>query len=579
MRGRHGKSIERPRYAWRGAVALVTVMGLLTGAWFGTRAVAAMLAGCESSVQLSIAAPGELTPVLREVADNWASSRPQVNGRCVDVDVSAVDSATMAAAVAGQAGLTLDGLGRAPGTVRTPQVWIPDSSLWLTRLQALRTGLINTDASSVASSPVVLAVPQPIATTMGWPAKQPRWPELLQRLTVGTQLVAGTVDPVRDASGLYGLISVGGATARLRGAGEQALVGTYRTLAANRSAVPEDLLSRFPRSADPAALAGGVAMAPLPEWSVARYNQAEPQVPLVALHPTVPAFRLDYPYTVLPDVTGDEAAAAEQFRGQLTGNAYRDLLAKQGLRASFGLAGRGFPIGHGISTEGVSFAPLPDPAAVQKALSTWTAISMPGRMLAVIDVSGSMAAEVPGTNGMTRQQVTVDASRRALALFDDSWTMGLWTFSTNLDGDQPYRELLPIGPLSSNRGEAFHVLDGIQPKIGGGTGLYDTVLAAYRAVQAGWAPGRVNSVVVMTDGQNQNPDGLTLDQLLVELRQSVDPNRPIQLIALGVGPDADQAELERITDAVDGATFLARDPTKINEIFLSALALRPRSSR
>ena len=106
-------------------------------------------------------------------------------------------------------------------------------------------------------------------------------------------------------------------------------------------------------------------------------------------------------------------------------------------------------------------------------------------------------------------QVTVAAARRGLALFDDSWAIGLWTFSTKLDGNRDYRELVGIGPLSAQRSELERALPQVRPKDGSRTGLYDTVLAAYKEVQDGWEPGRVNSIVLFTDGKNEDDPGVS----------------------------------------------------------------------
>jgi hypothetical protein len=164
-------------------------------------------------------------------------------------------------------------------------------------------------------------------------------------------------------------------------------------------------------------------------------------------------------------------------------------------------------------------------------------------------------------------------------MLDDSWAAGLWIFSTRLDHTRDYRQLSPIGPLATHRATLLQALDTVTPKRDGGTGLYDTVLAAYRAVQDGWDPGRVNSVVIMTDGRNEDRRGGTLEQLVGELRRTADPARPVQVIALGIGDQVSQVELDRIVRTTGGATFLARDPSQIGTIFRQAIAMRAAGPR
>jgi hypothetical protein len=221
----------------------------------------------------------------------------------------------------------------------------------------------------------------------------------------------------------------------------------------------------------------------------------------------------------------------------------------------------------------------PDPTTIDRVLSTWAIVISPGRLLAVIDVSGSMVEPVPTAGNATREQVTVEAARRGVGLFDDSWAVGLWTFSTNLEGANDYKQLAPIGLLANQRQELLAGLATIQPKKDGGTGLYDTMLAAYKTVQTGWDPSRVNSVIIMTDGKNEDLQGISLDQLIDELKKAMDPARPVVVIAIGLGNGVSESELQRITNTTGGGTFVAPDPSKIGDIFLKAISLRPTAVR
>jgi hypothetical protein len=171
-------------------------------------------------------------------------------------------------------------------------------------------------------------------------------------------------------------------------------------------------------------------------------------------------------------------------------------------------------------------------------------------------------------------EVTTEAARKGLGLFDDSWAVGLWIFSTLLDGDKDYKQLLPIGPLSAQRTQLLQSLAQITPKKTGDTGLYDTILAGYKVVQDGYDPGAINTLMVMTDGENDDKNGITLDQLIDQLKQLLDPKRPVNVILIGIGTAVAQPAMERITNSVGGGTFIAPDPAKIGEIFLKAVSLR-----
>ncbi len=545
---------------------------------------------CSGEIRLSVAAAPEIAPAMRETAESWAAGAGAPGGQCVAVDVTAVAPADVALAVANSGGAVVSGLtplsspapaspapsasaapAAAKAAVAVPDVWVPDSSTWLLRLRAAGPNLVPPQASSIARSPVVLAMPEPVAASLGWPNTTLSWSTLLQRMTTGPALKIGIVEPNRDAVGLAGLVALGGAAAAAGASAEQATVAVMRALFAGRTPAAADLLARFPKSADPAALAAGVSAAPLSEQALLSYNAGSPAVKLAAIYiqPAPPA--LDYPYAVMPGISNERAQLAEELQTALAAGAFRDGLGAAGLRDE---AGNG------------TFAPLPgapaeiatgqlDGAAVGKAIGTWISVTRPARMLAVVDVSGSMAEVVPTAGGATRSQVATAAAQQGMMLFDDSWSVGLWKFSTLLDGDKDYIELLPIRKMSEQRQNLIAALGTVQPIPNGQTGLYDTVLAAYKTVQTGWDPAAVNSVVLLTDGQNQDPTGLTLDQLVEQLKGVLDPRKPVQVIALGIGDQVSEAELKRITDTTGGGTFIARDPSAIGPIFLQALSLRP----
>jgi Ca-activated chloride channel family protein len=183
---------------------------------------------------------------------------------------------------------------------------------------------------------------------------------------------------------------------------------------------------------------------------------------------------------------------------------------------------------------------------------------------------------VPTAGNATRMQVTVEAARRGLSLFGDDWAVGLWIFATHLNGADDWRELVPIRPLAAQRSTVANALGQIQPTRGD-TGLYDTIAAAYQNVQDGWQPGRVNSVLILTDGiGNDDPDGGLSQQALMNRLQDVkDPQRPVQLIILGIGDSVNRGALEQITKVTGGGVLVAADPAQIGDAFLQGISLRP----
>ncbi|MEU8076912.1 VWA domain-containing protein [Catellatospora citrea] len=575
MPGRH-RNVRRFHPATSAIAAVFAVALVVSGAFLVYRQLAEP--GCSGEAPLTVAAPAELAPALQETAAALTAQKAEVDGACIAVQVKAADPADVAAAVAALRGLSLTGVGQPSGSTEVPDVWIPDSATWLARVSAAAPNTAVQESPSIARSPIVVAMPEPIATGLGWPAAKLTWPALLQQMTAGTKLHVGIVEPTRDSAGLSGLLAMAQAAGTSANA-QAATTGALRSLAAGRSALRQDVLARFPRAGDPAAIASGLSAAPLSEQAVIAYNAAKPPVPLAGLYLEPAPIALDYPYAVMPGIEPERHATAARLLEALQTPSFRDRLAKIGLRGPDGGFGAGATTPRGAPEVMGAPAPAASPtaatttAAVERILSTWVAVTLPARMLAVIDVSGSMLQQVATANGATRAQVTLEAARRGLGLFDDSWAVGLWTFSTELDGSKDYKQLMPIGPLSSNRTKMLSTLAAIQPKPTGDTGLYDTILAAYQTVQKDWDPGRVNSVVLMTDGDNDDANGISHDALLNKLKEIADPARPIQVVILTIG-DVSTDPLNKITKLTGGGVFSAKDPAKIGEIFLKAISLR-----
>lgn len=568
------------------AAATATVLVVTTGVWFGYREL--IQPNCSGEIRLSVAVAAELAPAVDAAASQWVKDGAAVGGTCIRVDVSASDPVDVAAVVAAKHGVILAGVGQASGTAVTPDVWVPDSSTWLLRLKKDATAFAPTNGASIARSPIVVAMPEPVATRLGWPNKKFTWTDLLKQVNSSKPLRTGIVEPTRDAAGLSGLLSLTTAASAAGGDAQRNTVGALRALATGRSSLRNDLLARFPTSKDATSIASGLGAAALSEEDVIAYNSKEPPVKLAALYMEPAPMPLDYPYAVLPGLEPSKASAARVLFELLTTPTFRNRLAAQSLRAPDGNWGSGFkaPQGAPSPAGGASTAPATggtaagglDPAAIQRVVTTWSVATQSGRMLCVIDVSGSMKDEVPSANKRSREEVTVDAARRGLGLFDDSWSIGLWTFSTKLVGNRDYRELVGIGPLSGQRAQLEAALGNIKPS-DGDTGLYDTMLAAYKTVQADWQPGRVNSVVLFTDGKNEDDNGISQAELLAQLKRLADPERPVQVVMIGIGEGVSKTELESITKVTGGGSFVTKDPTEIGSIFLNAIALRPPAPR
>lgn len=533
---------------------------------------------CRGQAQLRVAVSAEIAPAVRAAAARWVDGGAAIGELCAAVQVSEVPPADVAGAIAAEHGVILDSLGPPNGTVAVPDVWIPDSSTWLARVAA---SVPDFPASGppVASSPVVLAMPEPVARRFGWPRNPLAWRTVVNQLNDTDPLTMGVVEPSRDAASLAGLLSLVKAGGDADG-GDPAAARAIRSLSHGRADDRPTLLAELAKGAndpDP-----DVAAAPVGEHTVISYNRAAPAVPLAALYAEPLARVLDYPYTVLPGVDPVREQAAAGLRGVLAQPAFVAALAKGGLRGPDGRFGPQAATPTAAPDQlSVGAAPSAasavsgQQAAIDAALATWTAVTVPTRMLMVFDMSGSMLQKVPSAGNATRVALTSAAARRGLSLFDDSSALGVWQFATELDGARPYRQVLPTEPLDDNqRAKVTAAISALRPKLGGGTGLYATTLAAYVAARDSWQPGRANAVVVFTDGRNEDRNGPELAAVLDRLRAARDAARPVQMIMIGIGRDADPDPMRKITEATDGAVFVTDDPAKAGDIFLRAMAQR-----
>jgi hypothetical protein len=235
------------------------------------------------------------------------------------------------------------------------------------------------------------------------------------------------------------------------------------------------------------------------------------------------------------------------------------------------------PIAGGVGK--VSVVPPPQAPAVSQVLSVWSTLAVPTRSLTIIDVSGSM--DYKTDSGSTRIGLTIAATKAGLGQFSNGASVGLWAFSEKLGGgNQDWRDLVPTRRLDTyvagrtQREEISRQLDGLRNLTNGGTGLYDTTLAGYQYAQAHFDPKAVNSVLLFSDGANDNPGSISLDNLLHQLESLSNPDKPVNIITIGISKDADKDALRKISEATGGFSIIAERPEDMTTLFRQAMQAR-----
>jgi hypothetical protein len=527
--------------------------------------------GCGGSdIELDVAASPEIAPALNDVASDFNAEERRVDGSCVRVSVRAVDSANVAFGITG-AGATMGDT--------DSDVWVPDSSVWSQLVQSQSGDAVITETgTSVARSPLVLAELAEFAEDS---AEDVPWSDVIPTTAPGEDAgrTVRVVDPARSSTGL-------GTLYLLHDALEESSPDTD-TFNAHMTAALQSLHQGASSDEEAAflALSGGGAEAPpvmvMSEQAVWRYNAEHDDAAAEVRYLEGGTYYLDYPYVVRSEES-EITRAADLFRDAVRAPEAVQRYLADGFRGSEG------EIDASVLTEEVGFraeqpAELPSPSggSVTELTRTWNQLKMESRVLTIVDVSGSMLAEVPGT-GMTRMQVTTAAASEGLQMFTPTAELGLWQFSTNVNNDLHYQELAPVRELQATNeaGEEHRDVIGaalarLQPLPQGDTALYDTYLAAYQEMSRTYQPDRTNVILMLTDGDNDNPGGLELDQLLSEIEGISSASRPIPIITIAFGPDVQNLEpLQEIAAATGGAAYMTEDPTEIGDIFLQAFSLR-----
>jgi Ca-activated chloride channel family protein len=322
-----------------------------------------------------------------------------------------------------------------------------------------------------------------------------------------------------------------------------------------------------------------VSAFPALEQDVLEYNRDDPEVPLVAIYPTNGNIEADYPYLVLNAewVTTAKRSVAADFLAHVRSSGPQAMLREAGFRGTNREPGRDFDTEHGLVPELVA---LPRavlvPESVSLTIARWTALTQDLNVLIIFDVSGSMTREIPGT-GLIRMDRAIEAADATVRLFSDDDQVGLWEFSTAVEGDLDYRQLVPIGPLDDvmfdNRSRRDHVLSAVGNLVPlTDTGLYNTIQAAYEEVLANYREDAANLVVVLSDGEDDTGGrpGISLEELLDHFAQAPD-DQPVRVVPVAFGEQADFEVMEQIAAATGGSAYFSADGFNLVEVFRTAV--------
>lgn len=468
---------------------------------------------------------GSREPSLRVVATSEVASviEQAATAACVDVHMTLNEGGSGAEIV--QSGAA--------------DVWVPDS-----RARAVQVGTAAaTHAPSIATSPIVMVADSVADAQTLTQRSNSSWALLLQRQALAP-LSIQIQDPLTSSVGLVVASVLESDAITLAG-------DKYTGLAATASA-----LTDLPPTQTPDVAPGQLHVVESRMVPAAEIPQE--------LTPNEGLPQLDFPWVDSSKLSPSNAATAALLLKSIQGRAGAAARKAAGLQA---------PAATTITIAGASHAILPAPPI--ESIPTLYALSDAGALhgndLAVVDVSGSMADPASSTGGPSKMDVLKSSASLALGFLSGQTSLGLWLFGYKLTPATDYQEIAPLAPLDQNRPQVLAALASTVPQQTG-TGLYDTVLAAYQYMQAHWKAGTVNAIALFTDGRDEDaPGGLTLDQTVASLGQLADPHRPIQLLCFGYG-DADIPSMQALTGPVGGEVYKISTPPQLAGAFVDAIA-------
>ncbi|MET8778392.1 substrate-binding domain-containing protein [Nocardia sp. NPDC004654] len=495
----------------------ILLLGAAVFAWvqFRDRAAdrdSAAAAECvEGPSTLFVTVDPDLEAPVRAIADKYNATEPQVRDHCARVSVTARPSAEVAEAF--RAGGAWN-----PALGPQPALWIPSSSR---AVEIMRVpGLVAGEPSPIAGSPIALGVPEQVRAALE--DARIAWGDLprLQQGSLGELGLSGwgglrMALPDGDAT-LAAAVAVGAAVA-----GEEPLTDAGAQSGQVVAAV-SGLASGAPEAADTAAALAAIADPTHAANSAIHAVAATEQH--IAGQPGVAVFRpagnppvADHPAALMSGPWVDQTQ-------NLIAGLFVDYLRNPEQAPFFTSAGFTAvppPTGPGASR-----------AALDKLRSTLAHPVLGVHSTVLLDVSASMST---AEGASTRLANTLGALRSTMNVMPPDFGLGVWTFGKSLDGVNPYRVQARTAALADGQRTALDTaLSAVRATETRTDQAYPALLAAYRSAVNGYAEGRTNSVLLITDGPDDD-SSVTGAQLLADLAAAADPDRPVRVDVIVIG--------------------------------------------
>jgi hypothetical protein len=501
----------------RRVLAVVTTLAVLGGAAYGgwtvlstregtlpTSSPAARPASCAVPKPVRVAVAPVIAPAVAAATQALGG---HAEGPCASYTIEPAESFAVAGSLVS---------GR-------PDAWIMDSTQWLDRAAAASGSRVET-GQPFASSPLVVAMPDQAVASLG---DRHGWADLL-----GGATTVRIPDPSRSVTGQ---LALGQASTTMPDPKLRTIIAAAAKTSSTTISLDDLAVGKQPGSAV------------VTEAQLSAFNAAHPGSALAAVAPAEGSGALQFSMATL---TRDEKVVplVQALGAYLRSDEARKVLQDNGFHTPDGKGPKPLSPLYGE----IRVSDAPPYAAVAKTANLWNEAAPKVQALLAVDVSGSMLER--GKNG-TRLSIVQRSVVRATAEASPTTAAALWIYSNHIGPRaDDYKQLVDYGwfSVTNTIGTIDRQVSGLDKAVGGGSGLYDTIAAAYDRASSAWRSGYTNTVVIVADGPNEDDYGLTLDLLKKHLAAAKNASRPVRLVVLGLGDRADAKAMRQVVAITDG---------------------------
>lgn len=488
-----------------------------------------------------------------------------------------------------------------------PTLWSPASTVWTDRVAATGNAGVVAGATSFTHTPVVFAIPESMAKALNYPAEPVSLTDIKNLITspdgwgsVGKPLWGSfkisKTNPNTSTTGLSTILmqayEAAGKTSDLTTSDITASDDFSRAFESGAihygDTTGKVLTTLYNDSMAGNSGSSYVSAIAVEETSLINYNLGNPasdtvqpgqaltppNEKLVAVYPENGSMWSDNPIAVLNTgwVTPEKKAAGQAFAEFLQTKPAQEVLPTYGFRPLDKTVplGKLFTAEYGVNPDQPTVnLPKPDASVVSAAIDQWALVRKPSAVLELIDLSGSMEEGV--STGGSKLDGAIDGVISTVDHFRSTDEIGVWAFTTGISSDYG-QNVVPVqefGPLGNSKETLKKNVEDLHNARKGGTPLYDSLATAYDYMTKRAEPGRINAIVVLTDGADSG-SSTSLDSLLIKLNSNtgeVKNQSPVRIFPIAYGADANFEILQKIAKASGGQAFDARDPSKINRVF------------